>query len=187
MPAGRNSAARGTCQSRSAVDYDRRGSRHRAFPVATERLRGDGAAGYLREGTGLGNRDVWPGLWSVEKNHAFGANVRLGYAPGGVLGEGGSVYFVTGVHWLRATVRRGSDIGTESIRNVADHTLRPWVAGAGVEWGSSANRVGVEVRYAAADLEFRTGGDGLAIAMPRIDHAFALREVSVQVGYTRSF
>ena len=100
--------------------------------------RGDGAAGYLREGTGLGDRDVWPGPWSVEKNHAVGANVRLGYAPGGVLGEGGSVYFVTGVHWLRATVRRGSDIGTESIRNVADH-------------------------------------------------AFALREVSVQVGYTRSF
>ena len=87
--------------------------------------RGDGAAGYLREGTGLGDRDVWPGPWSVEKNHAFGANARLGYAPGGVLGEGGSVYFVTGVHWLRATVRRGSDIGTESIRNVADHTLRP--------------------------------------------------------------
>ena len=148
---------------------------------------GAGPAGYLREGTGVGDRDVWPGPWSVEKNRGWGANARLGYAPGGLLGEGGSVYFVTGVHWERATVRRGSDIGGESIRVVADHTLRPWVAGAGVEWGSLANRVRLEVRYSAADLEFRTGGDGSALGMPRIDHGVGVREVGVQVGYTRSF
>ncbi|MCY4598407.1 MAG: hypothetical protein OXF27_00590 [Acidobacteria bacterium] len=148
---------------------------------------GSGPAGYLREGTGVGDRDVWPGPWSVEKNHGLGANARLGYAAGGLLGEGGSVYFVTGVHWVRATVRRGSDIGGESIRIVNDHTLRPWVAGAGVEWGSLANRLGLEVRYSAAELEFRTGGDGSAFGMPRIDHTFGVREVSVQVGYTRSF
>ena len=148
---------------------------------------GAGPAGYLREGTGVGDRDVWPGPWSVEKNRGLGANARLGYAPGGLLGEGGSVYFVTGLHWLRATVRRGSDIGGESRRVAHDHTLRPWVAGAGVEWGSLANRVGLEVRYSAADLDFRTGGDGAALGMPRIDHSVGVREVSVQVGYTRSF
>ena len=148
---------------------------------------GSGPAGYLREGTGVGDRDVWPGPWSVEKNRGLGANARLGYAPGGLLGEGGSVYFVTGVHWERATVRRGSDIGGESFRVVADHTLRPWVAGAGVELGGLANRVGLEVRYSAADLEFRTGADGSALGMPRIDHAFGVHEVSVQVSYTRSF
>ena len=184
-----NSAPGGFGTARASLGYRAYLARRTYISTEFEAAfhRGDGAAGYLREGTGLGDRDVWPGPWSVEKNHAFGVNARLGYAPGGVLGEGGSVYSVTGVHWLRAIVRRGSDIGTESIRNVADHTLRPWVVGAGVEWGSRANRVGVEVRYAAADLEFRTGGDGLAIGMPRIDHAFALREVSVQVGYTRSF
>ena len=148
---------------------------------------GAGPAGYLREGTGVGNRDVWPGPWSVEKNRGFGVNARLGYAPSGWLGKGGSVYFVTGVHWERATVRRGSDIGGESIRVVADHTLRPWVAGVGVEWGSLANRVGLEVRYSAAALEFRTGGDGSALGVPRIDHRFGLHDVSVQVRYTRSF
>ena len=68
-----------------------------------------------------------------------------------------------------------------------DHTLRPWVAGAGVEGGSLANRVGLEVRYSVADLDFRTGGDGSALGMPRIDHRVGVREVSVQVGYTRSF
>ena len=109
---------------------------------------------------------------AVEKNRGLGANARLRYAPGGLLGEGGAVYFVTGVQWERATVRRGSDIGGESIRVVADHTLRPWVAGAGVEWGNLANRVGLEVRYSPADLEFRTGGDGSALGMPRIDHRF---------------
>ena len=148
---------------------------------------GAGPAGYLREGTGLGDRDVWPGPWSVEKNRGLGANARLGYTPGGLLGEGGSVYLVTGVHWVRATVRRGSDIGGESFRVMAAHTLRPWVAGAGVEWGSLVNRVGLEVRYSAAHLEFRTGGDGSALGAPRIDHRFGVREVSVQVGYTRSF
>ena len=148
---------------------------------------GAGPEGYLREGTGVGDRDVWPGPWSVEKNRGLGANVRLGYAPGGLLGEAGSVYLITGAHWERATVRRGSDIGGESIRSEADHTLRPWVAGAGVEWGSSANRVRLEVRYSAADLEFRTGGDGSALGMPRIDHRFGVREIGVRAGYVRSF
>ncbi len=148
---------------------------------------GAGSAGYLRAGTGVGDRDVWPGPWSVEKNRGLGANARLGYVPGGLLGEGGSVYVVTGMHWEQAIVRRGSDIGEESTRVVAEHTLRPWVAGAGVEWGSLANRIGLEVRYSATELEFRTGGDGSALGMPRIDHRFGVRAVGVQVGYTRSF
>ena len=38
---------------------------------------GSGAAGYLREGTGVGDRDVWPGPWNVEKNLGLGANARL--------------------------------------------------------------------------------------------------------------
>ena len=148
---------------------------------------GSGPAGYMRTGTGTGDRDVWPGPWGVEKNRGLGANARLGYAAGGLLGEGGSVYFLTGVHWVRATVRRGTDIGGRSNRVVHDNTLRPWVAGGGVEWGSLANRVGLEVRYSSAELEFHSGGDGSAFGSPRIDHTFGLREVSVQVGYTRSF
>ena len=148
---------------------------------------GGGPAGYLREGTGVGDRDVWPGPWSVEKERGIGLNTRLGYAPGGLLGEGGSVYLVAGVHWERAAVRRGSDIGGASLRTESGHTLRPWIVGVGAEWGSLTDRVGLEVRYSAADLEFRTGGDGSALGMPRIDHRFRVREVGVQVGYTRSF
>ena len=147
----------------------------------------DGPAGYLREGTGVGDRDVWPGPWSVKRKGAFGMNTRLGYAPGGLLGEGGSVYVVAGVHWERATVRRGSDIGGEVIRVVADHTLRPWIVGVGVEWGSLVRRFGLEVLYSAADLELRTGGDGSALGMPRIDHRFNVRGIGVRVGYSRSF
>ena len=148
---------------------------------------GDSTAGYLREGTGVGDRDVWPGPWSVKKESGVGMNARLGYAPGGLLGEGGSVYVVAGVHWERATVRRGSDINGASIRVVADRTLRPWIVGVGAEWGSLANRIRLEVRYSAADLDFRTGGDGSALGMPRISHRFGVREIGVQVGYTRSF
>ncbi|MDE0712891.1 MAG: hypothetical protein OXH60_12250 [Rhodospirillales bacterium] len=117
----------------------------------------------------------------------FNINARLGCAPGGLLGEGGSIYVVTSVLWERATVRCGSDIGGASIRSVADYTLRPWVAGVGVEWGSLESRIGLEVRYSAADLELRTGRDGSALGRPRIDHRFGVREVGVQLGYTRSF
>jgi len=149
--------------------------------------RGDAPAGYLREGTGVRDRDVWPGPWSAKRKGSFGMNARLGYAPGGLLGEGGSVYVVAGVHRERATVRYGSDIRGEAIRIVADHTLRPWMAGVGIEWGSLASRIELEIRYLTADLEFRSGGDGSALGMPRIDHRFDVREVGVQVGYTRSF
>ncbi len=148
---------------------------------------GDSATGYLREGTGVGDRDVWPGPWSVKKESGVGINARLGYAPGGLLGEGGSVYVVAGVHWERATLWRGSDIDGAAIRVVADRTLRPWVVGVGAEWGSLTNRIGLQVRYSAADLDFRTGGDGSALGIPRISHRFGVREVGVQVGYTRSF
>ena len=149
---------------------------------------GDGAAGFLREGTGLGDRDVWPGPWTLQKNRSLGVNARLGYGPGaGLLGEGGSVYLVTGLHRLKATVGRGFDDGVVSRINDHDHTLRPWLLGAGLEWGSRSNRIGVEIRHAAADLNFRTAGDGSAIGKPRIDHAFDVREWGVQVGYTRSF
>ena len=148
---------------------------------------GAGPAGYLRDGTGTGDRDVWPGPWSVQRDVSVGMNVRLGYAPGGLLGEGGSVYVVTGVHWERATLRRGSDIDGRAIRVVNDHTLRPRVVGVGAEWGSLESRVGLEVRYVAADLEFRTGSDGSALGKPRIDHRLGVREVGVQVGYTRAF
>ena len=148
---------------------------------------GGGPAGYLREGTGEGDRDVWPGPWSVQRKGGLGINARLGYAPGGLLDEGGSIYVVAGLHWQRASVRRGSDIGGEAIRTAANHTFRPWVVGVGVEWGSLASRIGLEVRYSSADLEFHTGGDGSALGMPRIDHRFGVREVGVQVGYIHSF
>lgn len=53
--------------------------------------------------------------------------------------------------------------------------------------GNLANRFGLEVRYSAAELEFRTGGDGSALGMLRVDHRFDVREVGVQVGYIGSF
>ena len=92
-----------------------------------------------------------------------------------------------GVHLELAIVRRAFDIAGKPIRAMANHTLPPWVVGVGAEWGSLASRIGLEVRYSSADLEFRTGGDGSALGMPRIDHRFGVREIGVQVGYTRSF
>ena len=148
-----NSAPGGFGTARASLGYRAYLARRTYISTEFEAAfhRGDGAAGYLREGTGLGDRDVWPGPWTVEKNHAFGANARLGYAPGGVLGEGGAVYSVTGVHWLRATVRRGSDIGTESIRNVADLELTRY-GGDITLWGEESTMPKTRAAY---PLEFR--------------------------------
>ena len=48
-------------------------------------------------------------------------------------------------------------------------------------------RIGLEVRYSTANLEFRTGGNGSELGMPRVDHQFGVHEVGVQVGDIRSF
>ena len=92
----------------------------------------------------MGRRGEGPTVKHISTSHpilaAEGANARLGCAPSALLGESGSVYFVTGVRRAPATVRRGSDIGGEAIRVVHDETLRPWIAGTGVESGISARR-----------------------------------------------
>ena len=132
---------------------------------------------------------MWPGTWTFEKNRSVGLNAKLGYVPGtpGLLGEGGSVYLITGVHWLHVTAERGFDNGVVSGMTRSDHTAPLWLVGGGLEWGSRANRFGVEVRYAAYSLVFNNAADGSVIGMPKIDDTFALREWGVQVGFTKSF
>ena len=66
---------------------------------ANERVRG-----FLR-GTGVGDRDVWPGAWTLEKSRGVGLNARVGYAPEALdfLGAGRSIFWLRGARfiWLR--------------------------------------------------------------------------------------
>ena len=87
-----------------------------------------------------------------------------------------------------AVVVRAEDlISAKSGSGLSEITRCELELPARVEWGSRTDRIGVELRFVAADLEFRARGDGSAIGMPRVDHAFGVGERSVHVGYSRSF
>ena len=151
----------------------------------------DGVRGFLREGTGLGEREVWPGGWSLEKNGRLGVNAKVGLVPDTLelFGRGGSVYLLTGVHLLWATVGGEFDNGVLSGATTSERALRPWIFGGGLEWGGWTYRLQLEARYAAYGLDFRDpdSGDGSSLGSPRLDHSFDISEWSVFFGIVTGF
>ena len=146
------------------------------------------ARGFLR-GTGTGDRDVWPGAWSFEKNHRVGFNARLGYVPAGLdfLGAGRSVYLLSGVHWLDTTFHAAYDNGAGIAGNRRkDRGTVPWLIGAGLEFGSVLNRFDLRFQYTGYDVDFQTG-DGQALHRPQLEYDFDVDEWGISLGYTRAF
>ena len=152
--------------------------------------------GFLRgtrsNGT-ISNTDVYPGAWSVEKNHSVGFNARLGFVPRGLafMGDGRSLYVISGVKWLNATFEAAYDNlaqGASVFRGVTRKRRNavPWLIGAGLEFGSSKNRFDVRIQYSSWDMEY-TSGDGLTPTTPRLPHDFNVDEIGFSVGYTRTF
>lgn len=136
---------------------------------------------------------VFPGAWSLEKNHSIGFNARLGYVPEGLafLGEGRSVYLISGVKWLSATFEAAFDNfghGDEAIRGVAREKRNavPWLIGGGLEFGSSTNRFDVRIHYSNWSIDY-AGGDGNTPATAYVPQEFDVDEVAISLGYTRSF
>ncbi len=139
------------------------------------------------------SQHVFPGAWSVEKNHSFGVNARLGYVPEGLafLGEGRSVYLISGVKWLDATFEAAYDNfghGNEAIRGVTRKTRNavPWLIGGGVEFGSSKNRFDVRIHYSSWSMDYASG-DGATGQSAYVPNTFDVDEVAISLGYTRSF
>ena len=146
------------------------------------------ARGFLH-GTGTGDRDVWPGVWSFEKNHRVGFNARLGYVPAGLdfLGAGRSVYLLSGVHWLDTTFHAAHDNGAGIAGNRRkDRGTVPWLIGAGLEFGSVLNRFDLRFQYTGYDVDFQTG-DGQALHRPQLEYDFDVDEWGISIGYTRAF
>ena len=141
--------------------------------------------------------DVFPGAWSVEKNHSLGFNARLGFVPKGLafMGEGRSLYVISGVKWLNATFEAAYDnraTGTRAeapvIRGVTrkKRNATPWLIGAGLEFGSTKNRFDVRIQYSSWNIDYATG-DGLTPLTARLPHDFDVDEIGFSVGYTRTF
>ena len=139
------------------------------------------------------SQHVFPGAWKVDKNHSLGFNARLGYVPEGLafLGEGRSVYLISGVKWLSATFEAAFDnygVGEEAIRGVVreKRAAVPWLIGGGLEFGSSTNRFDVRIHYSNWSIDY-AGGDGNTPATAYVPQDFDVDEVSISLGYTRSF
>jgi len=146
--------------------------------------------GFLEEGTGVDNRDVWPGTWYLEENFSFGFNAKLGYLPGEVdiLGRGGSLYLLAGIQWLDLTVE---DAFQNSVRNISDRlnedlSAVPWLVGAGVEFGTEKNRIDLQVSYISYEVDFGSG-DGVLDTSPRLNHEFAVQKWGISLGYNWYF
>ncbi len=82
---------------------------------------GGGASGDLREGTGDGGADVWPGAWTFDKRRAVGFDVRVGYVPGALdfAGLGRSVYTFAGARRLDVDItaaHRNDRLGVAGAR-----------------------------------------------------------------------
>lgn len=136
---------------------------------------------------------VFPGVWALKKNHGIGFNARLGHVPQGFkfLGEGRSVYLISGVKWLDATFENSYDNlghGAKAIRGVTrkSRSAVPWLIGGGLEFGSSKNRFDVRVQYSSWSID-SASGDGLTETTAHVSDDFEVDEVGVSLGYTRSF
>ena len=139
------------------------------------------SAGFLR-GTGYGERDVWPGAWTLEKRRALSVAARLGYVPGR-LGEGGSLYLFAETGRLRVdmdTKHVNPGRGIAGRRRAAD-TVTPWRVGVGVEFGGADGRFDLRFGYTAWEASFGVGSG--ALADPRLDYRFEAREWGLSVGY----
>lgn len=140
------------------------------------------------------SHNVFPGAWSVEKNHSLGFNARLGFVPKGLafMGEGRSLYVISGVKWLNTTFESSYDNTAQGNNLVIRGVTRkkrnavPWLIGAGMEFGSSKNRFDVRIQYSSWDIDY-TSGDGATASTARLPHDFEVDEIGFSVGYTRTF
>lgn len=139
------------------------------------------SAGLLR-GTGYGERDVWPGAWTLGKRFALSLAARLGYAPGAP-GNGVSPYLFAETGRLRVDMDAkhvNPARGIAGQRRASD-TVTPRRVGAGVEFGGAGGRFDLRLGYTAWEAAFGVG-DG-ALADPRLDYRFEAREWSLSVGW----
>lgn len=152
--------------------------------------------GYL-PGTGSGDRDVWPGAWSLAKDYGIGGNVRFGYIPDGLgfLGPGRSLYMTAGIHWVDAEVNAAHDRcgGAENCPNPLTGNFRDgsidaaWRAGMGIEFGGERHRFDLRIHHAVYEKTLRRRQGGLTFATPNLGYDFEVKEWSMTLGYVLGF
>lgn len=154
------------------------------------------ATGYL-PGTGGGDRDVWPGAWSLAKDFGVGGNVKIGYAPDGldILGPGRSLYLTAGIHWVDTEINAAHDRcgGTENCPHPVTGNFRDrftdtaWRGGLGIEFGGERHRFDLRISHAVYEKNLRRHQGGMTFATPDLDYDFEVKAWSVTLGYVFGF
>ena len=152
--------------------------------------------GYL-PGTGGGDRDVWPGAWSLAKDFGVGGNVKIGYAPDGldILGPGRSLYLTAGIHWVDTEINAAHDRcgGTENCPHPVTGNFRDrftdtaWRGGLGIEFGGERHRFDLRISHAVYEKNLRRHQGGMTFATPDLDYDFEVKAWSVTLGYVFGF
>ncbi len=155
-----------------AVKYDSEEVSGRVTPTAST---GDG-----------GSFDIWRGVWKFEKDHSFGINTKLGYAPGGGLLGDGSVYALFGVRWLDGDLSASFASGDIADIDRGSYSETPWRVGVGMEIGDADSWFDLQLSYADYDVDFSAGTPS-EVTNPRRILEYEVEEWGLSLGYTRRF
>lgn len=143
---------------------------------------GAGLDGFL-EGTGITERTVWPGAWTLAKRGSVGLSAGIGFSSAALeaaLGRGASVHASAGAEWLHLEAEvgyRGLATGVTEAR----HRVFPWVGGAGLRIPRFGGELGLEVRVSRYELDWsETASEPTA---PRLDFEFGVAEWRLWFGY----
>ena len=142
---------------------------------------------YQGDAIPIPSEHVFPGKWKARKDHSLGINARLGYDHG----LHRTVYLLAGVQWLDATFHSSYDnydTGEAQIKGETrkPRSTRPWLIGAGMEFGNGPHRYDVRIHYSEWDMDFSTG-DGLTEQSAFVTHDFDVEEVGISLGYVHLF
>ena len=172
---------RTTFTQRTWVSMELEGALH------TGTVRGTLEGTYEGDAVPIPSEQVFPGVWSVRKDHSLGVNARLAYD----LGLNRALYLLAGVQWMEATFRSSFDnqgTGTAQIQGESrkKRSASPWLVGAGLEFGRGVHRYDVRIHYSEWDADF-SAGDGLAEETARVGYDFDVEETGISLGYVRLF
>ena len=151
--------------------------------------------GFIEEAVNSRNPDanVFEGNWYLDKNRSVGVAAKLGYSLGAVLAEDTvSVYALAGLQRLDLTLETEADEGelsdgttVNNSRYKTGRSATPWVAGCGVEVGTSKKQFDLRLTYSRYSVDYGEG-DGTDIRNPRIDYDFEVSDWGLYLGYSWS-
>lgn len=150
-------------------------------------VRGELDGTYQGDAIPIPSEQVFPGEWKARKDHSLGINARLAYD----LDLHRTVYLLAGVQWLEASFHSSYDNYGSGVAQIKGETrktrsVKPWLIGAGMEFGNGARKYDVRIHYSEWNTDF-SAGDGLTEESALVGYDFDVEEVGISLGYVHLF